>query len=164
MYSGKAFAIFRLIFMPLIIPVSHYDHRNGIYVGEQTRSVAMRQGVPCTISDDINGCQDVHDILRPLAEPSAVTRSCSEPSTSYSQSSNLIFEVSSSSERLPERPSIGSLLVRRPVAAVGLLPQPLVLFSAGACAGALGVTSTGSHDTTLYFHFHYAVHSPQMFL
>lgn len=49
----------------------------------------------------------------------------------------LTFELSSASGSV-EKPRIGRLLVRRPVAAVALVPQPLVLFTAGALAGALG--------------------------
>lgn len=35
-------------------------------------------------------------------------------------------------------PSAGELLVRRPVAMLALVPKPLVLFTAGAVAGAIG--------------------------
>ncbi len=35
-------------------------------------------------------------------------------------------------------PSPGELLVRRPIAALALVPKPLVLFTAGAVAGAIG--------------------------
>lgn len=88
--------------------------------------------------NDINGSKDTHAILSPQVEASPVGRFYSEPSTSYSQSSNLVFNLSSVSDQRAEQPRLGKLLVRRPVAAVALLPQPLVLFSAGACAGALG--------------------------
>lgn len=96
-------------------------------------------------SDGTLGCsnknfiaEDVDSCLRSLAKISAVSRSSSEPSTSYSGGSNLVFDLSSEVDKKEQRPRIGRLLVRRPVAAVALLPQPLVLFGAGACAGALG--------------------------
>ena len=76
--------------------------------------------------------------LHPQIEFPSVERSRSEPSTSYLGSSNSIFELCSSPQGASEKSHLGRLLVRRPVAAVALLPQPLVLFSAGACAGALG--------------------------
>jgi len=44
------------------------------------------------------------------------------------------------------RPSFGRLLVNRPLAVVALIPQPLVLFGAGAAAGALGKTLTAPLD------------------
>ena len=109
----------------------------------------MRTSLSSTILADTVGRDDAHAILRSLAESSAISRSYSEPSTSYSQSSNLIFELSAAAEREAGELSIGRLLVRRPVAAVGLLPQPLVLFSAGACAGALGKDTTAPRDMKL---------------
>ena len=50
-----------------------------------------------------------------------------------------VFELSQGHDRgKHRRPGIGRLLVNRPIAAVALIPQPLVLFGAGAAAGALG--------------------------
>jgi len=52
-----------------------------------------------------------------------------------------IFELSKGPGREAfedRRPNVGKLLVNRPVAAVALIPKPLVLFAAGAAAGALG--------------------------
>lgn len=51
---------------------------------------------------------------------------------------NLLFVLSSTDSVEKRRFRIAGLLVKRPLAAVALLPQPLVLFSAGALAGAIG--------------------------
>ena len=58
--------------------------------------------------------------------------------SSESCSGNLVFTLSSAGPKTSSRAHIGNLIVKRPLAAVALLPQPLVLFSAGAFAGALG--------------------------
>ena len=50
-----------------------------------------------------------------------------------------VFELSQGHDRGKQRrPGVGRLLVNRPIATVALIPQPLVLFAAGAAAGALG--------------------------
>jgi hypothetical protein len=52
-----------------------------------------------------------------------------------------VFELSEGQGREAigdRRPIFGKLLVKRPLAAVALIPQPVVLFAAGATAGALG--------------------------
>ena len=70
-------------------------------------------------------------------------RSCSQASTSQPASTALqsrqqpVFELCHS-RRAGKQPEFGELLMRRPVAAVALVPQPIILFSAGAVAGALG--------------------------
>jgi len=54
-----------------------------------------------------------------------------------------VFELSEGHSRglqVHSRPSFGRLLVNRPLAVVALIPQPLVLFGAGAAAGALGMS------------------------
>ena len=69
--------------------------------------------------------------------------SCSQASTSQPASTALqsrqqpVFELACS-RRAGKQPEFGELLLRRPVAAVALVPQPIILFSAGAMAGALG--------------------------
>ncbi len=50
-----------------------------------------------------------------------------------------MFELGEVSSRSNQAPKFGELLVRRPVAATALLPNSVVLFTAGAVAGALGV-------------------------
>jgi len=50
------------------------------------------------------------------------------------------FELGEVSSRSSQAPKFGELLVRRPVAATALLPKSVVLFTAGAVAGALGMT------------------------
>ena len=62
-----------------------------------------------------------------------------------------IFELASSDTRLqssPQRaaPQLGELLLRRPEAALFLVPRPAVLFLAGAVAGAIGKTITAPLD------------------
>lgn len=81
-----------------------------------------------------SGLKASHSFNTPRLETLCVdSRGCS------ASEKNLLFELSTSEGSRDRRPSVGNLLVRRPVAAVALLPQPLVLFSAGAFAGALGV-------------------------
>jgi hypothetical protein len=49
-----------------------------------------------------------------------------------------VFELAEVTERGGQVPRFGELLIRRPVAATALLPKSVVLFTAGAVAGALG--------------------------
>ena len=49
-----------------------------------------------------------------------------------------VFELAEVTERGGQVPRFGELLIRRPVAATALLPNSVVLFTAGAVAGALG--------------------------
>ena len=49
-----------------------------------------------------------------------------------------VFELGQVVEGGSHVPRFGDLIVRRPTAAVALLPQSAVLFTAGAVAGALG--------------------------
>ena len=49
-----------------------------------------------------------------------------------------VFELAEITERGGQVPRFGELLIRRPVAATALLPKSVVLFTAGAVAGALG--------------------------
>ena len=44
----------------------------------------------------------------------------------------------------PGQPSLGHLLVKRPVAVIALVPKSAVLFAAGAVAGALGMAAHAS--------------------
>ena len=46
-------------------------------------------------------------------------------------------------------PQAGKLLVSRPLAALAVLPRPLVLFAAGALSGAIGVKGTASVSRAL---------------
>ena len=48
------------------------------------------------------------------------------------------FELAAAEEGSLTGPSIGTLLAKRPVAALALIPRSAVLFGAGAVAGALG--------------------------
>ena len=49
-----------------------------------------------------------------------------------------VFELAEVIERGGQVPRFGELLIRRPVAATALMPKSVVLFTAGAVAGALG--------------------------
>ena len=49
-----------------------------------------------------------------------------------------VFELGQVLEGSSQNPKFGDLVVRRPTAAVALLPSSAVLFTAGALAGALG--------------------------
>jgi hypothetical protein len=49
-----------------------------------------------------------------------------------------LFELSESC-CAGKRPSVGRLLVRRPIAVLAVIPKPAVLFTAGAVAGAIGM-------------------------
>lgn len=68
---------------------------------------------------------------RPLSSKVAIKRRKSE-------ATNFIFEVSEGQQGR-RKPDFVQLLTRNPVAAVALIPDPLVLFSAGALAGAIGM-------------------------
>ena len=49
-----------------------------------------------------------------------------------------VFELGQVLEGSSQNPRFGDLIIRRPTAAVALLPNSAVLFTAGAVAGALG--------------------------
>ena len=51
------------------------------------------------------------------------------------------YELAEAQGAHPGQPSLGHLLVKRPVAAIALVPKSAVLFAAGAVAGALGKCS-----------------------
>ena len=51
------------------------------------------------------------------------------------------YELAEAQGAQPGQPSLGHLLVKRPVAAIALVPKSAVLFAAGAVAGALGTCS-----------------------
>ncbi|CAK0785533.1 hypothetical protein CVIRNUC_008743 [Coccomyxa viridis] len=57
-----------------------------------------------------------------------------------------VFELGQVLEGSSQNPRFGDLIVRRPTAAVALLPSSAVLFTAGAVAGALGKTLTAPLD------------------
>eukprot|EP00884_Botryococcus_braunii_P015171 jgi/Botrbrau1/23655/Bobra.55_2s0038.1 len=56
-----------------------------------------------------------------------------------------IFEISETCSAV-DRPGVGQLLLRRPIAVLALIPKPAVLFTAGAVAGAIGKTLTAPLD------------------
>ena len=62
-----------------------------------------------------------------------------------------VYELAAAGDNLrpsPPRaaPQLGELLLRRPEAALALVPRPAVLFFAGALAGAIGKTITAPLD------------------
>ena len=75
-----------------------------------------------------------------LEEPCTSQRSPSCPQH-LPQGRQPVFELSRGKHRGRCKPNFGRLLVKRPVAAVALIPEPAVLFTAGAVAGALGELS-----------------------
>ena len=54
---------------------------------------------------------------------------------------NAVFELGEVSGASGQVPKFGELLVRRPVAAAALVPNSVILFTAGAVAGALGTAT-----------------------
>ena len=65
-------------------------------------------------------------------------------STQHWPASNAVFELGEVMSTSSRAPKFGELLVRRPVAAAALVPNSVILFTAGAVAGALGVASAMS--------------------
>ena len=59
-----------------------------------------------------------------------------------------VFEIAAVDDKGGRKaaPRLGELLVRRPEAALALVPRPAVLFLAGAVAGAIGKTITAPLD------------------
>lgn len=49
-----------------------------------------------------------------------------------------VFELSQAKRSRHGKPQLGQLLIKRPVAAIALVPEPAILFTSGAIAGALG--------------------------
>ncbi len=52
---------------------------------------------------------------------------------------NTVFELGEVLTTSSQAPKFGELLLRRPVAAAALVPNSVILFTAGAVAGALGM-------------------------
>ena len=60
-------------------------------------------------------------------------------SIQHRPASNAVFELGEAMTTSSQAPKFGELLMRRPVAAAALVPNAVILFSAGAVAGALGM-------------------------
>lgn len=73
--------------------------------------------------------------------------------------SNAVFELGEVSGTSSQAPRFGELLVRRPVAAAALVPNSVILFSAGAVAGALGMAPVARLCLTLLYHSAHYCHS-----
>lgn len=84
---------------------------------------------------------------------SARILSCSAASTSQPSAPSVdiscddrrqpVFTLAQGGARRRGKPSLGTLILKRPIAAVALVPEPAILFTAGAVAGAFGTFLAG---------------------
>lgn len=86
--------------------------------------------------------------VRQDLEAPFTSQSCSHGTRALSTKGQPVFELSRCQRRQKGKPAFGRLLFKRPVAAVALVPEPAVLFAAGAVAGALGTLIRSTKSTS----------------
>lgn len=105
------------------------QHRRCRLVTSADASIPDRRGLCLEPSSEPN------QRVLPIASDNRAAHGCSDGN--IRPRAQPVFEFASSSGRATP----GTLLLRRPVALLALVPRPLVLFAAAAVAGAVGAPS-----------------------
>ena len=94
--------------------------------------------VPTCLRQEETVCPSAADVLS--RQQSSLGTSTSSADANIARCPVPVFELAAGNNM----PTVGQLLLHRPVAALALVPKPVVLFTAGALAGAIGAAPAAS--------------------